>query len=201
MNSNLFWCIAGIVGGAIASTLISLFFHFKETAKNRLTYEIDTSHIMSDKINQIVGLEVKYNSNNINNIYSSLITIDNIGNSVIRKHDIVPSCPISISTSGQFLKTKNQYISSYPANKIANYNLLFEENNGEYNTVRLDFDYIPKKATIRFSLFHTGVISFNGDLIDGNIITPTENRKREIIKFILQIILGSVSGFIIGYIL
>lgn len=29
MDSNLFWCIVGIIGGAISSFLISLFFYLK----------------------------------------------------------------------------------------------------------------------------------------------------------------------------
>ena len=83
MNSNLFWCIVGIIGGAIFSLLISLFFYFKGLNKKRLTYDIKTFCIISDKINQINGLDVKYNSTEIENLYSSTVTIKNIGNSKI----------------------------------------------------------------------------------------------------------------------
>lgn len=173
MFLNLIWCLAGIAGGAIVSFFISYFFYFKGLTKKRLTYEINTFCIISDKINQIEGLDVKYNSNEIKNLYSSTITIKNIGNSIIKEQDVVSLCPLSILTSGQFLKDKSQYIESYPASKVSNYNLSFCTD----NCVKFIFDYIPQKAIIKFSLFHTDDISFKGDLMDGEIITPTENQK------------------------
>lgn len=47
-------------------------------------------------------LEIKYNSTEIDNLYISRITIKNIGNSIIEKHDFAN--PISIFTHGQFIK-------------------------------------------------------------------------------------------------
>lgn len=203
MDTNLFWCIIGITGGAVASFIISYFFYFRGLTRKRLTYDIKTICIMSDSINQINGLEVKYNSNDIDNLYSSTITLKNIGNSVINKQDIVPLCPISISTSGQFLKPKIKYIESYPTNKISKYNLLFQDNNGTCNSVKFDFDYIPKKAIITYSLFHTGDITFNGDLMDGNITTPIENQRKDKISnsiyFVFLLIVCFILGNIFGY--
>ena len=62
MNSNLFWCIIGIIGGIIPSALVSYFFYKKGLNRKRLAYNIKTFCIISDKINQIKGLEVKYTS-------------------------------------------------------------------------------------------------------------------------------------------
>ena len=42
MNSNLFWCVVGIIGGAIVSFIISLLFYFLGIKKKRLSYEINT---------------------------------------------------------------------------------------------------------------------------------------------------------------
>ncbi len=197
MDSNLFWCIAGIAGGAIISFLISYFFYFRGLTRKCLTYNIKTFCIVSDKINQIKGLEVKYNFNEIENLYSSSITIKNIGNSIVKEQDIAPLCPISISTSGQFLNSKNEYIESQPINKVSNYNLSFYNNGKIDNCVIFDFDYIPKKAIIKFSLFHTGDITFKGDLMEGEIITPTENQKKQKWKRILwQIIVYVITIFI-----
>lgn len=197
MDSNLFWCIAGIAGGAIISFLISYFFYFRGLTRKCLTYDIKTFCIVSDKINQIKGLEVKYNSNEIENLYSSSITIKNIGNSIVKEQDIVPLCPISISTSGQFLNSKNEYIESQPINKVSNYNLSFYNNGKIDNCVIFNFDYIPKKAIIKFSLFHTGEINFKGDLMEGEIITPNENQKKQKWKHILwQIIVYVITIFI-----
>lgn len=73
MNSNLFWYIIGIMYGTITSGLISLFFYFKGLKKKHLAYNIKIICIISDKVSQINGL--KYYYNEINNLYSSTITI------------------------------------------------------------------------------------------------------------------------------
>lgn len=203
MDTNLFWCIIGIIGGAVVSFIISYFFYFKGLTKKRLTYEIKTFCIMSDKINQIKGLEVKYNSTQIDNLFSSTITIKNIGNSIIKESDVTPLCPISLSTSGQFLNDKYEYIESHPINKVSNYNLLFHGMGEIQNSVNFIFDYIPKKAIITFSLFHTGDIIFNGDLMEGEIITPAENQRKQKFKRIMWeffiYILGILFSLIISY--
>lgn len=194
MNSNLFWCIIGIIGGAFFSLLISFVFYFKGLNRKRLTYDVKTFSIVSNKINQIEGLEVKYNSVDIENLYTSTITIKNIGNSIIRPQDLVPSCPISLSTSGQFLNAKMEVIESHPANKKTQYNLSFENKNKICNYVKVDFDYIPKKAVITYSIFHTGNINFNGDLMEGDVVTPSENQHRRKILNIIINILSIISG-------
>lgn len=196
MDSNLFWCVAGIIGGAIFSFLISYLFYFKGLTKKCLTYEINTFCIMSDKINQIEGLIVKYNSDEIKDLYSSTITIKNIGNSIVKSQDFAPSCPISIFASNQFLKSQNQYIESYPVGKKTNYNLSFSR---MPYCVEFNFEYIPKKAIIKFSLFHIGrYISFKGDLMEGEIIPANalKSRKitiRRIIIFSIEIIILIIS--------
>lgn len=192
MDSSLFWCITGIIGGAIISFIISYFFYFKGLTRKRLTYDIKTFSIVSNKVNQIKGLEVKYNSTEIENLYASTITIKNIGNSVVKEQDLVPLCPISLSTSGQFLKAKMECVESKPSNKITKYDFSFQENNNIYNYIKFNFDYIPKKAIITYSVFHTGNITFNGDLIDGEIVTPSENQKQKRIKNILHNIITSI---------
>lgn len=196
MNSSLFWCIIGIAGGAVASFFISYVFYFKGLTRKRISYDIKTFSIVSNKINQIKGLEVKYNSIEIENLYSSTITIKNIGNSIIKEQDLVPSCPISVSTSGQFLNAKMDVIESRPTNKRTVYNLSFEGENNIYNYVKFNFDYIPKKAVITYSIFHTGNIIFNGDLMDGDIVTPSENQQRRKIFNILINILSIISGIL-----
>lgn len=201
MISNLIWCIAGIIGGAIFSFLISYFFYLRSLNRKYLTYDIKTFCIMSDKINQISGLEVKYNSNEIKDLYSSSITIKNIGNSIIKEQDVTPLCPISISTSGIFLNNKNEYIESNPIDKIPNYNLSFNNINGVKNIVKFNFDYIPKNAIITFSLFHTGNITFHGDLMEGKIIKPTEFKKKQNMNHILRIIFIYVITVLLSFLL
>ncbi len=156
---------------------------------------------MSDKVNQIKDLEVKYHSNTIQDLYSSSITIKNIGNSIVKEQDITPLCPITISTSGMFLTNEYEYIESHPINKISNYSLSFSSNGKIDNCVKFNFDYIPQKAVITFSLFHTGNITFNGDLMDGEIITPDENQKKQKIKRVLWNIFTYTITFLISFLL
>lgn len=198
MNTNLFWCIIGIVGGAITSFVISYLFYFKGLMKKRLTYDIKTFSIVSEKINQIEGMEIKYKSLEIDNLYSSTITVKNIGNSIIKEQDLAPLCPLSVSTSGFFLKAKSDCIVSQPVNKISQYALSFQGNEGTYNYVKLDFDYIPKKAIITYSLFHTGDIIFNGDLMDGEIVTPIKIQRQKKIKYFLSNFLTIIVSVILG---
>lgn len=198
MDSNLFWCLVGIVGGAFFSLLISLFFYFKGLNQKRLTYNIKTFCIISDKINQIKGLDVKYNSTEIENLYSSTVTIKNIGNSIIEKNDFAPSCPISIYTDGKFLVDESNGMNLFPLNKANNVYPLFEvdENNGTCDKIIVTFDYLSKKEELTCVIFHTGNISFNGVLKDGKIITPIENEKRKkrnsLIYQIFLFIIGAI---------
>jgi len=188
MDENLFWCIIGVIGGAIVSYFISYFFYFKSIKKKRLTYDIKTFCLVSDKVNNIEGLELKYNSVEIEDLYSSTITITNIGNSIIEEQDIVSSCPISISTSGHFLKAKHDSINSYPKNKVTEYILSYNENSDVCNYVEFNFDYIPQNAIISFSVFYIGDINFNGALKDGEIISPDAYEKKLDLKLKLFII-------------
>lgn len=176
MDSNLFWCIIGIIGGAIFSLLISLLFYYVGLKRKRLTYNIKTFCIISNKINQINGLEVKYNSNVIDNLYSSTITIKNIGNSIIEKQDFAPLCPLSVLTNGKFLVDESNGINLFPLNKANNVYPLFEinEDNGACNRFVIAFDYISKKEELTCSIFHTGEISVKGELKDGKFLNEED---------------------------
>ncbi len=201
MNPNLFWCIVGIIGGAIFSLIISYFFYLKSQNRKRLSCEINTFCIISDKINQIQGLEVKYNSSEINDLYCSTITIKNIGNSIVKKQDLVSSCPISILTSGQFLNAEPYYIKSLPQDKITNYNLSPQKIDDVCNYIEFNFDYIPQKAVITFSLFHTGDIALNGDLLDGEIILDESKKTDNILILFLLVEISFLIGGLLGYFL
>jgi len=184
-NSNLFWCIIG----ALFSLFISSLFYFIGIKRKCLTYSIKTFCLVSNKINQINGLEVKYNSNVIDDLYSSTITIKNIGNSVIEKQDFAPSCPISISTNGQFLVDESNTTNLFSSNKANNVNISFNTSeNNITNNIIICFDYLSKKEELTCSIFHTGKISFDdGVLKDGKILTPAQYKKRKkILKYLLE---------------
>lgn len=177
MNTNLFWCVLGIIGGAVFSFLISLIFHFISMKRKRLNYSIHTFCIVSNKINQIKGLEVKYNSKEIENLYSSTITIKNVGNSIIEKQDVSPSCPFSIYTNGIFLLNEINDTSILSSNKTNNINTSFysDKHNNECSNILFNFEYIAKKEIWTYTVLHTGDISFAGALKDGKIIRVTDS--------------------------
>lgn len=176
MNSNLFWCIIGIVGGAIVSSIISLFFFLVGLKRKKINYNIQTFCLVSKKINQIKGLEVKYNSKEIENLYSSTITIKNVGNSIIEKQDISPSCPFSLSTNGVFLLNNfndTNLLSSNKTNPVfVSFNI--DGSNNEVRHIILNFEYMAKKEEWTYTVFHTGDITFNGVIKDGKISNVTK---------------------------
>ena len=206
MDSNLFWCIVGIIGGAIVSFIISLLFYFLGIKKKRLSYEIDTLCLISNNINQVKGLKVKYKSNKIDNLYSSKITIKNIGNVNIEKQDLATNYPLSISTNGQFLLNKSNGIDFYPIHKANNITPIinFENSNNLCNHIIINFDYISKNDEFTCSIFHTGDISFDGVLKDGEIISYKEAMKRRktimrVIDMIIPVIASAISILLTSY--
>lgn len=205
MNSSLFWCIVGIIGGAIISLLISSFFYFIGKKRTCLTYNIMTFCLISNKSIKIKGLEIKYNSQEIENLYSSTITIKNTGNSIIEKKDFVHSFPLSVSTDGYFIIDD-----SYNENFIF-INNTSVTNNDEINKIVIDIDYIPKREIQTFTFIHTENIFFSGKLKDGKIIQIFDKSKYEekygvIIDFTVNFIrifmvILSIYNFFIGNIL
>lgn len=195
MNSNLFWCIIGIAGGAVFSLIISLVFFLVGLKRKKLNYNIQTFCLVSKKINQIKGLEVKYNSKEIENLYSSTITIKNVGNSVIEKQDVSPSCPFSISTNGVFLLNNINDANLYSSNKTNHVFTSFnvDESNNETRHIILNFEYIAKKEEWTYTILHTGDITFNGVLKDGKISNIAkkeffiDNASLSLMKTILDI--------------
>lgn len=200
MDSNLFWCIVGIAGGAVFSFTISYFFYSKGLTKRRLIYEIKTFCIISNKINKIEGLEVTYNSNEIYNLFSSTITIKNIGNSIINKEDIAPLRPISLSTNGKFLIDKSNKMKLNHLNDANNIYLIFKTNDDlTCNNIIIDFDYIAKKEKLQCTLLHTDEISFDGKIKDGKILTPNNMKKERLygkfLSFFMLLITLTLSNF------
>ena len=89
------------------------------------------------------------------------------------------TCPISISTSGQFLLNKSNELGIdhiYKANNIQPF-FKIDKSNGNCNNIIINFDYISKNQEFTFSIFHTGNISFDGVLKDGKIFNFNEALK------------------------
>lgn len=200
MNPNLFWCILGIIGGAFFSLIISLFFYLKSINKKQLTYEIQTICIVwVEKAQQINGLEIKYNSQETENIFYSTLTIKNVGNTVIEKNDLSPSHPLSIYTDGEFFINKCNEVK--PSFLNVNISPIFKTDGKSCNKMNIEFEYIPKKQKIICHIFHTGYIEVKGLLKDGKIVIPQKNEIKKKIKCLINQVFLIIIGMLISLIL
>ncbi len=165
--SNLFWCIIGIIGGAIVAII--------NKKRKRLTRKIVTVPLISEKASTINGLEIKYDSCSIKNLFSSTIQIKNSGNTTINNIDIPKKFPFSIHTDGIFItdKLNIQLPDIHNENDI---HINFIENyNGMFSDVTIDFEFISPKQLVTFSLLHTGKISLGRWIIkEGKVLESNE---------------------------
>lgn len=97
MDSNLFWCIIGIIGGAIFSLIITIIFYIIGKTRKRISYNIKTSCLISSNTNKINDLEIKYNNKKIDSLYLSRIKIKNTGNTIIEKSDFSTTNPLTVN--------------------------------------------------------------------------------------------------------
>ena len=144
---------------------------------------------MSEKVCQIEGLEVRYHSKEIDDLFCTIVTIRNIGNATIESSDFAPSCPLSISTTGKFLIDKTKGVNIVSSNTAYNVQPLFDlDDRNMCDSIVIAYDYISKKGEITVSLFHTGNISVDGELKEGKILNAADIQKHEkIVQLILFI--------------
>lgn len=225
---NLFWCIVGIIGGAIVSAI------FYYISKNRkvITYEIVTTTLIASECRKLKKLKISYKNIDISSLYVSTIKIKNTGNHIIENSDFAPTAPLSIKTNGVFLvipendstsspllsiitddsfsitsKTENTDIDMDTTTILSSnsYNKVypipqFNENN-ICTTAKINFDYISKKEVITSTVFHTGSISVTGKLKDGKIIKDEKTKHRIGVLFSLIFsIVGGILGAVLSYI-
>lgn len=193
MNPNLFWCIIGILGGAVLSFIISRYFYVKGLKKKILRYNIKTEIIINELYtNDIEELEIRYMSNRIYKLFVSRIEISNVGNCIIENHDFLTSQPLSISTNGLFINCKQD-------KQISVFNDLgsdiYWNFNEENNLITFEYECLSKFACIYLTLFHTGDIKINGILKNGKIISSDEFYKK---KSGIIILFAISFSFIIG---
>lgn len=197
MDSNLFWCIVGIIGGAIFSFVISLIFHLIGKSRKHISYSVKTSCLISNDINKINNLEVKYNDKKIDNLYLSRINIKNTGNSIIEKDDFSTSNPLSINAL-KFTLSNSDFENKTYLNDNNNVDWSFRLSApNEFSQLFIDFEYIPKHGIISFSVLHTDKVFIKGKLKDGTIYKKLILSKEEIYR---HIIIGLLSGILSGII-
>lgn len=203
-DSSILWGIIGLVGGAIISAIISYIFYFKGIERKKIAWKIDTTCLISNDANKIKGVDIKYNSSSIENLYCSTIQIKNIGNTIINLEDIATNSPLSIHSKGQIMFDKqinSKLLKDYNENNIQ---LNFEsDKSGMCSNVVINFDFLSKKQTITFSLIHTTKkVDFNGVIKGGevfeekeaiNILNDSSNIKKVVLPcIILSIFIGLI---------
>lgn len=207
MNSNLFWCMCGIIGGSVLSLIISSCFHYFTPNKKRISYGIKTFPIVSEnKHNKDKDCSIPLNEETM---YRSKIIIRNSGYTFIEQNDFVQSRPISLSTDGKFI-IDNQNIFSFECNDYTNISTKFNEKRPT-NHVVINFDYLAQDDTITGSFIHTGNITFDAMLKDGSItnsyiLTKCKSWVIKLIEFycqafILFFVIWAIMAFILYTIL
>ena len=187
--SELFWWVCG----ALSSLIISGFFFFLSKKRKRISQDINTFRLVSNKVSKIEGLEVKYKSKGIENLFSSVVTIRNIGNSTIENFDFAPSFPLSIITTGRFLIDKPKGIDFSSTNKSNNIHPFYEfDDQNMCNRITIAFDYISKREKLTITILHTEEISVGGILKDGKILDQNKIMRRK--NFLINVVLGIVSA-------
>lgn len=193
--TGFLWCILGIAGGAIVTVI--------NNKRKRLTRKMFTINLISEKVSSINGLEIKYNSQSIKNLYSSTIQIKNTGNTTINNVDIPKKRPLSIYTDGIFIIDKlNMQLPN--SNNENNIQVTFNKNEKRTSSSAIiDFEYISPRQVIAITLLHTGNISLgkwkikDGKVFDSNeILDETEHKNYSVLSSLKPIYFVSVAFII-----
>lgn len=171
MDSNLFWCIAGIVGGGIVGFIINLIFYLIGKSKKIILYTIKTTKSISNKNKDIKYFDIKCDSVSAKKMCLSKVEVKNAGNSSIEKKDFSVTHPLSICSIDFVLKPDFEKITHIAENNNVDWSFqLPPENSNLRSGYRLfDFDYIPPKGKISFFILHTNKIFIKGTLKNGII--------------------------------
>lgn len=206
MDSNLFWCIVGIIGGAISSFLISLFFYLKGFKNKKILFSEVFSFIPIVKeilflmAYALWGVNVKTNHKYKNVTY---FKIKAVGKEVIEMKNFTDSSPFRIHFNSEYETTINNakigIASSNSENKIG-YTI-------KDNDILLNFDCLEKGDTIQICILSPDDVypRLKGHLKGGQItcvgISFLLYFTLQIIKIIFLsllflIIVGSVLNFV-----
>ncbi len=184
-NSNLFWCIAGILGSNLFD------FIFKEVKPNKILYYKSKTTCLA-KENIIEDLNINY--------YLTYVTIENIGKSIIENKDFSCRGQIIIKTTGRFLM-RDTINYDYRKN-VYKASVIFKKNNNNkvYNQADVNFDFLPLDCMCTFKFVHTGSIYIDNTLRNGIVIDEDEKKyfRSQKKKFYVSIIISLIIILIYG---
>ena len=188
-KSNLFWCIMGIIGGAISSFLISLYFYLKSFINKKILYSsmyletvLSNSYYLGDYFSPFdVDIINKYD-------YLALFEIRINGKSSIEANSFINKAPFRIHFNHESkIVTNNINIKIVPSNpeNIISYTI----NN---NDILINFECLGKGETILiYILYSDGEPELKGYLIDGKISHVGESFFLYFISMAMKIIFSA----------
>ena len=183
-RSNLFWCIVGIIGGAVSSFLISLFFYLKGFKSKKILYSEKHSILYNGETCSIIFpttdgrivrrfylalyADARYNMSveRLCRYDIEIFRFKITGKEVIHMEDFAHAVPFQIRTSDNY------------APEISSLTVRMESSNRnntltptfENNTMRINFDYLSKGETITIFILHqSGMAHVEGVLKNGKI--------------------------------
>lgn len=195
-ESSALWGIVGLIGGL----LISLFFHFLEKTRKSLVFYIETSTLISNSVCKLAGLDINYDNKPITSLYYSTIQFKNNGNTIIKPTDFETSNPLSIVINRESINSDIQ-IQILKENDMNNTYYLINaiEDDICYKAI-IDFEYIPKKGTLSFMIYHSESISIVGKMQDGKLKDKESLKWIIYLIYILTFLCISITAFIVGII-
>ena len=189
------------VGGfaiTVISTILAIVFYCRGKVKKTLVYQISTSDLITDEINNTPGIKISVGDEPAVNVISSTITFSNTGNQTINSSDFASLSPLQIITSEHFFNAENidiSYIKS--CNKALNPKIEVCEK----NRIIIEFEYLKPKQEFEITVLHDGDLSVDGDLTSGAIqdyySAPEISRSRNFSKILVPILIIIVSGMIV----
>lgn len=159
-----FLTLLGTIISAVALILAILFFLFQRK-KRSLLYKISSTPLVTDKMTDIPGLEVRFGGQPMKNITSTTVEFFNIGNQLLEPKHFALLQPLRFSVSGQFLlgQTGVQTKADNP-NSVPNIELIDD------HTGKLTFDFLEPKKSFTITLLHTDELTVHGELKGGSVI-------------------------------
>lgn len=194
-NSNALWGIISVISGF----LFSLLFYLIGKKQRKILFQGFLDPITNDD-NYIINIFLnKYKNIKIDSLRKSTITIKNIGNTTIEKDDFSINSPLRIITKGKILSDYRDINKVLCKTNTINWTFkpLSEK---DPSTLIIDFEYIPKKGEISFSIIHTDYIYIGGVLKEGKIIIQ-QTIKDIVINVIKDVLKYLIIPYAIGYLL
>ena len=178
-ESNIFWGIAGIVGGFI----VAAFFFYIGKVKKSLLYQISTSALITDEINRTPGLRISVGDEPAVDVISTTITFINGGNQTITSSDFASLSPLQIITSGHFFNAENIDVDYIKAlNNALNPRIHIVDK----KRIEIEFEYLKPKQEFEITLLHDGKLSVSGDLKTGTLQSYNSALKASKYKSVLK---------------